>query len=84
MVGQKQWHTEKAYREGKKKTDVYDMKMFMQLNLSTTATLGTEKNDRRREVAVVEKFKQESLYWLSATRSGRCREMAVSGSSTVS
>ena len=68
MVGQKQWHTEKAYREGKKKTDVYDMKMFMQLNLSTTATLGTEKNDRRREVAVVEKFKQESLYWLSATK----------------
>ena len=46
----------------KKKTDVYDMKMFIQLNLSTTATLGTEKNDRRREVAVVEKFKQESLY----------------------
>ena len=46
----------------KKKNDVYDMKMFMQLNLSTTATLGTEKNDRRREVAVVEKFKQESLY----------------------
>ena len=38
------------------------MKMFMQLNLSTTATLGTEKNDRRREMAVVEKFKQESLY----------------------
>ena len=46
----------------KKKNDVYDMKMFIQLNLSTTATLGTEKNDRRREVAVVEKFKQESLY----------------------
>ena len=60
------------------------MKMFMQLNLSTTATLGTEKNDRRREMAVVEKFKQESLYWLSATKSGRCREMAVSGGSTVS
>ena len=60
------------------------MKMFMQLNLSTTATLGTEKNDRRREVAVVEKFKQESLYCLSATESGRCREMAVSGGSTVS
>ena len=66
------------------KNDVYDMKMFMQLNLSTTATLGTEKNDRRREVAVVEKFKQESLYCLSATKSGRCREMAVSGGSTVS
>ena len=84
MVGQKQWHTEKAYREGKEKNDVYDMKMFIQLNLSATATLGTEKNDRRREVAVVEKFKQEPLYWLSATKSGRCREMAVSGGSTVS
>ena len=46
----------------KKKTDVYDMKMLIQLNLSTTATLRTETNDRRREVAVVETFKQESLY----------------------
>ena len=33
------------------------MKMLIQLNLSTTATLRTEKNDRRREVAVVEKVK---------------------------
>ena len=84
MVGQKQWHTEKAYREGKKKADVYDMKMLIQLNLSTTATLRTETNDRRREVPVVETFKQESLYWLYAKKSGRCGEMAVSGGSTVS
>ena len=38
------------------------MKMLIQLNLSKTATLRTEKSDRRREVAVVMKFKQGSLY----------------------
>jgi len=34
-------------------------------------------------VAVVVSFKQESMYALSAKKWGRCREVAVSGSSTV-
>ena len=36
-------------------------------------------------VAVVERFKQELMYGLSAgaRKSGRCREVAVSGGSTV-
>ena len=36
-----------------------------------------------KNVAVVERFKQESMYGLSAKKNGRCREMAVSGGSTV-
>ena len=40
---------------------------------------------RCRKVAVVERFKQEVMYGLSAgtKKSGRCREVAVSGGSTV-
>ena len=40
---------------------------------------------RCREVAVVERFKQELMYGLSAgtKKCGRCREVAVSGGSTV-
>ena len=34
-------------------------------------------------MAVVERLKQESMYELSAKKSGRCREVAVSGGSTV-
>ena len=34
-------------------------------------------------MAVVEKLKQESMYQLSAKKNGRCREVAVSGGSTV-
>ena len=34
-------------------------------------------------MAVVERFKQESMYELSAKKSGHCREVAVSGGSTV-
>jgi len=44
------------------------MKVLIQLNLSITATLGAEKTGRRREVAVVERFKQESIYWLSTKK----------------
>ena len=52
----------------------------LQLNLSTTDTLGQKK------VAVVERFKQESMYGLSAKKlavperwpTGRCGEVAVS------
>ena len=40
---------------------------------------------RCREVAVVERFKQELMYGLSAgtKKCGRCREVAVSGGSAV-
>ena len=40
---------------------------------------------RCREVAVVERFKQELMYGLSAgiKKCGRCREVAVSGGLTV-
>jgi len=47
------------------------------LKLSTTATLGTEESGCCREVAAVERFKQESMYGLSAQKSGHCREVAV-------
>ena len=39
-----------------------------QSNLSTTAILETEESGRCKEVAVVERFKQESMYGLSAKR----------------
>ena len=49
------------------------------MNLSTTAILGTEDIGRRRAV----RLKQESMYGLSVKKSGRCREVAISGGSTV-
>ena len=58
----------------------------IQLNLSTTATLGTRESDRCRKVANVERFKRESMFWLSAIKSGHCREVAevgICGGSTV-
>ena len=60
----------------------------IQLNLSTTAALGTKESGHCREVANVERFKQESMYRLYAIKSGCCREVAVakvafSGGSTV-
>ena len=36
-----------------------------------------------REMTVVERFKQESMYGLSTKKTGRC-EMVISGGSTVS
>ena len=51
----------------------------IQFNLSTTVTLGTEESGHCREVAVVERLKQESMYGLSAKENGRCREVAVTG-----
>ena len=56
---------------------------FLQLNVSTTASLGTEEKGHCREVAVVERLKQEWMYGLSAKKKGRCREVAFSGGSTV-
>ena len=58
----------------------------VQLNLSTTATLGTDKSGHCREVAVVQRLKQEWMYMygLSAKKKkSRCREVAVSGGTTV-
>ena len=58
--------------------------MYVQLNLSTTATLGTEESGHCREVAVVERLKQEWIYGrLSAKKNGRCGEVAVSGGLNV-
>ena len=42
-----------------------------------------KKSDHCREVAIVERFKQESIYGLSAQKSGRCGEVTVSKGSTV-
>ena len=57
------------------------------MNLSTTDTLGTEERGHCKEVAVVERLKQESMYGLfcpqGRKKNGRCREVAVSGRSTV-
>ena len=50
--------------------------------LYCTATLGIEERGCCKEVAVVERFKQVSMYRLSA-KYGRCREVAVRRSSTV-
>ena len=56
----------------------------MQLNLSTTVTLGKKESCHCREVAVVERLKQERMmYGLSAKKNGRCAEVAVSGGSNV-
>ena len=45
----------------------------------------TKKTGQCREVAVAERFKQDSIYGLSAgtKKSGRCREVAVGGGSTA-
>ena len=43
----------------------------LQLNLSTTATLAKKK------VTVAERSKQESMYGLSAKKSGRCEAVAI-------
>ena len=40
----------------------------IQLNLSTVATFGTEESGRCGKVAVVERFKQESMYGLSVKK----------------
>ena len=42
--------------------------MQIQLKLSTTATLRTEESGRCRKVAVLGRFKQESMYGLSAKK----------------
>ena len=58
------------------------------MNISTTATLRIEERGHCKEVArVVERLKQESMYGLfcpqGRKKNGRCREVAVSGGSTV-
>ena len=51
------------------------------MNLSTTATLGTEERGHCKEVAVVERLKQESMYGLFCPQERK--KMAVSGGLTV-
>ena len=41
------------------------------------ATLGTEESGHCRQVAIVERFKQGSMYGLSTIKRGRCSEVAV-------
>ena len=56
----------------------------LQLSLSTTATLGTEESGYCREVAVVERLKQEWMYGLSAQKMTIVKgKVAVSGGSKV-
>ena len=50
---------------------------MIQLKSSTTATLGQKK------VAIVERFREGSMYGLSAKKCCLCRGVAVSGGSTV-
>ena len=58
--------------------------MVIQLNLSSTATLGTAEGSHCREVEtrvkvwIVRQKKILSLYW-----GGRCGEVAASGGSTI-
>ena len=56
--------------------------LLILLNLSTTATFGTEKSGHCREVAVVESLKQSECMD-SRQKNGCCREVAVSGGVTV-
>ena len=50
--------------------------LLFQLNLSTTATLGTEESSRRKEVVVVERFYTRVTIWIflpdGKKKSGRC------------
>ena len=41
------------------------------------ATLGKEESGCCGEVAIVERFKEESMRGLSAIKSGHCREVAI-------
>ena len=47
------------------------------------ATLRTEESGCCREVAIVERFKQKSMFQLSAKTSGHCGEVVISRGSTV-
>ena len=48
--------------------------IWVQFNLPTTATLGTEERGHCKEVAVVERLKKEWMYGLSAKKK---KKMAV-------
>ena len=52
-------------------------------NLSIMTSLGTEESGHCRQAAVAERFKQESMYGLSAQKIGHCREVPVSEGWTV-
>ena len=54
--------------------------LVLQLNLSTTATLRTRESGHYKEMAIVERFKQEFMYGLIVSwdkSSGCCREVAI-------
>ena len=57
------------------------------LNLSTTATLGTEESGHRKEVAVVERFLTRVNVWIFCPwgqyKTGHCREVASSGGERI-
>ena len=50
---------QKNYRKLFPFINTFCIMSFLQLNVSTTATLGTEEKGHCREVAVVERLKQE-------------------------
>ena len=56
---------------------------IIQLNVLTTATLGTEQSGHGREATVVEELSSRVNVWIVPPKSGHCREVAVSGSLTV-
>ena len=49
----------------------------LKLSLSTTATLGAVESGLCRQVAVVERFKRETMYGLSSEKSDRSRQVTV-------
>ena len=60
--------------------------MMVQLNLYTMATWPLWPSGHGKEVAIAERFKQESMYGFFVRRDekrGRCREVAVSRGSNV-
>ena len=58
-------------------------KHLIQLKLSLTATLGTEKSRHFRERIVVKAETTVNAQTVRLKKNGRCREVAVSGCSSV-
>ena len=56
---------------------------LIQLKLSTAATLGTEKSGHCREMVAVEAETTVNVQTVRLKLSGRCREVAVIGGSSV-
>ena len=58
-------------------------KYLIQVKLSTTATLGTEKSGHCREMVVVEAETTVNVQTVRLKKNGRCREVTVSGGWSV-